>query len=85
MKISIIPPPFNVSATQLEIIDPVWQPNVGINFEYRFLNADNEICSTRKRIMFDGEDYANWGAGDDVAVIHAIAAKLGVEVAPEQA
>ena len=81
MKISITPPTFNLSAVELELIDPNWVPNVGINFEYRFLNADGEICSTRKRVDFNGADYANWGGGDDVYVIESVAAKLGLTVA----
>lgn len=78
MTIAIIPPVSNLSATSLELIDPSWTPNVGINFEYRLLNSDGEICSSRKRVDFDGADYAGWGGGDDIYVIESVAAKLGL-------
>jgi hypothetical protein len=81
MTIAITPPSSNLSATALELIDPSWTPNVGINFEYRLLNSDGEICSPRKRVDFDGTDYANWGGGDDSYVIERVAAKLGLTVA----
>jgi hypothetical protein len=81
MKIAITPPASNLSAVELELIDPVWTPNVGINFEYRLLNFDGEICSARKRVDFNGSDYAAWGSGDDSYVIESVAAKLGLTVA----
>ena len=81
MKIAITPPSANLSAVTLEVIDPGWTPNVGINFEWRLLNADGEICSPRKRVMFDGEAYAAWGEGDDEdIIIRSLAEKLGLEV-----
>jgi hypothetical protein len=79
MKLAIQPPATNASARELELIDAVHTPNKGINYEYRLLNADGEICSPRKRVDFDGEDYANWAAGDDVAYIcGCVAKKLGL-------
>lgn len=82
MKTKIVPPSWNLSAVELELIDAVPTPNVGINYEYRLLNKDGEICSARKRVDFDGADYSNWGTGDDVAYIcGCVAAKLGLVVA----
>ncbi len=81
MIATIIPPASNLSAATLELVDAVWTPNVGINFEYRFLNASGEICSARKRVDFDGADYANWGGGDDSYVIECVATKLGLTIA----
>lgn len=81
MKIAITPPASNLSAVELELIDPVWTPDVGINFEYRLLNAEGEICSARKRVDFTGDDYANWGGGGDSYVIEKVAASLGLEPA----
>lgn len=82
MKIAIVPPSWNLSAVELELIDAIPTPNVGIDYEYRLLNSLGEICSPRKRVSFDGEDYENWGPGDDVAYIcGCVAAKLGLTVA----
>lgn len=81
MKIEITPPVANLSAVTLEVLDPGWTPNVGISFEYRLLNSDGEICSPRKRIMFDGDAYASWGEGDDEdIIIRSLAKKLGLEI-----
>ena len=75
MKTKIVPPSWNLSAVELELIDAVHTPNKGINYEYRLLNKDGEICSPRKRVDFDGDDYAKWGTGDDVAYICGCVAK----------
>lgn len=80
MKISITPPASNLSATQLEIIDPQWVPNVTINFEWRLLNEDNEICSPRRRAQLTEEQYTAWGSGDDSYVCECIAENVGLEV-----
>ena len=78
MTLAIIPPASNLSGRTLELIDPVWTQNVGINFEYRLLNVDGDICSARKRVDFDGSDYQNWPSGDDSYVAQKVAAKLGL-------
>ena len=81
MTLAIVPPASNLSGHTLELVDPSWIPNVGIDFEYRFLNTDGEICSPRKRVLFDGADYENWPSGDDVYVAEKVAAKLGLSTA----
>lgn len=82
MKIAIQSPAWNSSAVELELVDAAHTPNVGINYEYHFLNVNGEICSARKRVDFDGDDYQNWGAGDDVTYIcGCVASKLGISVA----
>lgn len=78
MKINIVPPATNLSATQLEIVDPQWVPNVTMNFEWRLLNADNEVCSTRKRAELTPAQYAAWGADDDAYVCECIATNVGL-------
>lgn len=80
MKINITPPDSNLSATQLEIIDPQWTPNVTINFEWRLLNAEGEICSPRKRAELTADQYENWGSGDDSYVCVCIAENVGLEI-----
>lgn len=78
MKIAIVPEQcFNGPGTQLECVDTVVDLGVGLNTEYRILNASGEIVSARKRASLTPAQYAAW-TGSDTFVCECIAENVGL-------
>lgn len=80
MKIAIEPVPcFNGPAVWLECIDTQVNLGVGLNTEFRLLNAAGEMVSARERASLTDEQYNAW-VGDDAFVCECIAENKGLSL-----